>query len=146
MARWADTAIGTRVVEAVTMAAHAWHRALVDVCGKWEFGPSRLGPQGDSKLLQEPQSPAPAPPPPSLTLGPPPATTSLPLQPTESPSRPYPGSGCCSASCSPGGSQRPPPHVQALASAPLCLQRKESMAGGYPGGLQRGTGKGRVGC
>lgn len=31
MARWADTAIGTRVVEAVTMATHAWHRALIDV-------------------------------------------------------------------------------------------------------------------
>lgn len=33
MARWADTAIGARVVEAVAMATHAWHRALVDVCG-----------------------------------------------------------------------------------------------------------------
>lgn len=27
MARWADTAIGTRVVEAVTMTTHAWHLA-----------------------------------------------------------------------------------------------------------------------
>lgn len=44
MARWADAAIGAWVVEAVTMATHAWHRTLVDVCGKQEFGPSSLGP------------------------------------------------------------------------------------------------------
>lgn len=31
MARWADTAIGARVVEAVTMATHARHCTLVDV-------------------------------------------------------------------------------------------------------------------
>ena len=44
MARWADTAIGAGVVEAVTMATHAGHRALVDVCGKQECDPSSLGP------------------------------------------------------------------------------------------------------
>lgn len=31
MAGWADTAIGARVVEAVTMATHAGHCALIDV-------------------------------------------------------------------------------------------------------------------
>lgn len=30
----ADTAIRARVVEAVTMAAHAGHRTFVDVCDK----------------------------------------------------------------------------------------------------------------
>lgn len=44
MTRWADAAIGARVVEAVTMATHARHCALIDVCGKWEFGSSSLGP------------------------------------------------------------------------------------------------------
>lgn len=44
MARWADAAIGARVVEAVTMATHAGHCALIDVCGKWEFGSSSLEP------------------------------------------------------------------------------------------------------
>lgn len=43
MARWADTAIGARVVEAVTMATHARHCAFIDVCGKWEFGSSSPG-------------------------------------------------------------------------------------------------------
>lgn len=96
MARWADTAIGARVVEAVTMATHARHCTLVDVCGKWKFGSSGLGPWGDSRLLRETQGLAPAPPPLSPTLGtsPPPIMVGLPLQPTESPSRPYPGSGC----------------------------------------------------
>lgn len=90
MARWADAAIGARVVEAVTMATHAWHRALVDVCGKWECDLSSVGSQGDSKLLQEPQGPAPAPPPLSPTMGPPTVTTGLSLQSTESPGWPIP--------------------------------------------------------
>lgn len=94
MARWADAAIGARVVETVTMATHAWHRALVDVCEQ-ECDPPSLGPQGDSKLLQDPQGPAPVPPPPSVTLGPPPVATGLPLQPRESPGWPYPDNGCC---------------------------------------------------
>ena len=43
MARRADAAIGARVVEAVTMATHSVHCTLIDVCGKWEFGPCSLG-------------------------------------------------------------------------------------------------------
>lgn len=45
MARWADAAIGARVVEAVPVATHAWHRALVDVCGKRKCDPLVCGPK-----------------------------------------------------------------------------------------------------
>lgn len=134
MARWADAAIGAQAVEAVAVPTHPWHRTLIDVCGK-QTTVVPLVPQGNHKLFQESQGPAPVPLLPCQHWDTLPAVTSCCLPSPQVPCWQYPGSGCCSTSCSPGGTQSPPP-VQGLASVPLCLQREDGMLVGA-GGLQR---------